>query len=439
LDREGSFRYVKGFDSRPIGTEVEVNQALAGGQLKSFAIAACLMLVLFVGSFAWMWNSPEFAVYADINPSVELVFNRFDQLIDVQPLNEDGALLLEGLSLKGSPSEVVVALIQAAEEQGFVFATDDIPAILITVVTNNNSDSDKQISAINAALSNSGLRDLVSVETSTVDFRDQARAYGVSPGKLSLVERLLAADPSISMDDVIDLPVKDLVKQIQEAEGTPSGQDNSNAGPGNKDGDTNNSGSSEGDSSGTNNGNTSSPSNPNAGPGNNSGGTNNGGTNNGNGAGSGGTNNGGTNNGGTNNGNGNGSNNGGTNNGGTNNGGTNNGGTNNGGTNNGNGNGGSNNGGSNNGGTNNGGSNNGGTNNGGTNNGGSNNGGSNNGGSNNGGSNNGGTNNGGTNNGNGSGSNNGGTNNGGTNNGNGSSNPNKGPGNNSGNLIDSIH
>ena len=411
LDREGSFRYVKGFDSRPIGTEVEVNQTLAGGQLKSFAIAACLMLVLFVGSFAWMWNSPEFAVYADINPSVELVFNRFDQLIDVQPLNEDGALLLEGLSLKGSPSEVVVALIQAAEEQGFVFATDDIPAILITVVTNNNSASEKQISAINAALNNCGFKDLVSVETSTVDFRDQARAYGVSPGKLSLVERLLIADPSLTIDDVINLPVKDLVKQIQEAEGIPSGKDSSNAGPGNNNGGTNNGGSSESDNGGTNNGNTSSPSNPNAGPGNNSGGTNNGASSGS--GGSSGTNNGGTNNGGTNNGNGSGTNNGGTNNGGTNNGGTNNG---------------------NGSGTNNGGTNNGGTNNGngsGTNNGGTNNGGTNNG--NGSGTNNGGTNNGGTNNGNG------GTNNGGTNNGNGTSNPNKGPGNNSGNLIDSIH
>ena len=114
MDREGGFRFVKGYASQPIGTEIELQTQYYRNYRRLAAIAACFALVFALSGFAWLWTSESCVVYVKINPSVELVFNGFNRLKAAKPLNEDGAALLKGLKLKGSLGDVIVLLINEA-------------------------------------------------------------------------------------------------------------------------------------------------------------------------------------------------------------------------------------------------------------------------------------------------------------------------------------
>ena len=265
LGCDGGFRFVKGYLTRPIGAEVELYSAPAVNYVKYAAIAACFVLFLALGSFGWMWNAESYSVYVDINPSIELVFNNLDRLKTANPVNEDGAALLKDLRLRGRPGDVVVGLIQAAEDRGYLFMDGDVPGVSITVVARSGKAPDKCYASIEAALTKNMMQDFVSVETCDRFFSDKAAAMGISPGKLKLAERLFAADQSIAVDELVNMPVKELVREIRDAEkrkATASEEKNPNAGPGNNSGNGNT-------DPGNNNNNQ--ESNPNAGPGNNSG------------------------------------------------------------------------------------------------------------------------------------------------------------------------
>ena len=57
--------------------------------------AACLLCMLLGGR--WLYFTPIAEISIDINPSIELRVNRFDQVISVDGLNGDGQALAQGL------------------------------------------------------------------------------------------------------------------------------------------------------------------------------------------------------------------------------------------------------------------------------------------------------------------------------------------------------
>ena len=252
MDREGSFRFVKGYSSQPIGKEIEVREWITARQMRVAVLAACLTLFLALGSFGVMWNEESYSVYADINPSVELVFNNLNQLKEAKPLNKDGADLLKDIKLRGNPAEVIVSLINAATEKGYIGASDEQPEVLITVTARGGKAPEEYAEIISAALEKNNMGDFVTVEVCDKDFRDMAAELSVSPGKLKMAERMFASDQSVSVEDYANMSVKELMENIKiiEENGIPQAgkekQDNPNKGPGN------------------NSGNTSKPDNPNA-------------------------------------------------------------------------------------------------------------------------------------------------------------------------------
>ena len=62
--------------------------------------AACLMLLLTgAGIFSWLWFPTRAVVSIEVNPSVALSLNRFSYVINTRANNDDGAELLDDLSL----------------------------------------------------------------------------------------------------------------------------------------------------------------------------------------------------------------------------------------------------------------------------------------------------------------------------------------------------
>src|SRR5699024_12320720 len=68
---------------------------------------ACLFLLFFGGR--WLFFTPTATISMDINPSIELNVNRFNQVIGVQSYNDDGEKLLDRKSTRLNSSHVSIS------------------------------------------------------------------------------------------------------------------------------------------------------------------------------------------------------------------------------------------------------------------------------------------------------------------------------------------
>ena len=214
LCSNGDFRFAKGYTSRSVGAEVEIESQPLGGHFKIVAMAACLVIAVILGVFASLWHpwnkAENYFIYIDINPSVELTYNHQNELKTVKPLNDDSVTLLDGLMLQGPPEKVVIALLQEATRKGYLDENGDPPYVFITVTAKDDATAKAIMCAIVLALNEYNMQGIAVVEVDNMDLRCRADELGVPPGKLKLAEKLFALDQSVPIDEIVKMSVEDL-------------------------------------------------------------------------------------------------------------------------------------------------------------------------------------------------------------------------------------
>ena len=224
LDREGSFSFVTGYTTQSVGAEIEITSQPSSYLKKISSIAACLILVLSLGLFIRLWTQTNHFVYVDINPSIELQFNRFDRLKAVTPLNDDGAALLGNMDLRGASDKIVLDIINEAIEQGFLVPAGSKTEVLITVIPAGSGLPDTRISAINLTLERNGMNGFTVVETTGMDLKDRAEELGVSPGRLMMAEAAVQASGGMTpLEDLLSKRIDELFDAIEDANSEQSG------------------------------------------------------------------------------------------------------------------------------------------------------------------------------------------------------------------------
>lgn len=85
-------------------------------------VAAVLLLCLCAGGFfAYTWFSVKAVISIDINPGISLSLNRYEYVINAQPLNDDGADVLDDLNLERLDLDTALnALIGAMDRKGYL-------------------------------------------------------------------------------------------------------------------------------------------------------------------------------------------------------------------------------------------------------------------------------------------------------------------------------
>ncbi|BCJ97858.1 anti-sigma-I factor RsgI family protein [Anaerocolumna chitinilytica] len=228
--------------------------------------AACVVLLLLCsGTVAWAYTSPYSYVSLDVNPSIYYTLNRFDQVINVKAVNDDGKVILEKINISGlkykSIEKAILSTVQEITKEGYFTRdyTQTVTGSAIQVPDSTNTGTNVvtgsaiqvpgstntvtgsaisidggiviTVSSGNAKLSHGLVKDIrksvkdfvkenVVVEVSSVglDRVKEARELGVTPGKLNLVEKLKksAADPeSIVIEEWLDKPVKVIMQEIK--------------------------------------------------------------------------------------------------------------------------------------------------------------------------------------------------------------------------------
>ena len=151
----------------------------------------------------------------DVNPSLNIIVDAADKVIEVQPLNDDARTVIGDMDFAGSDLDVTVnALIGSMLMNGYL---DDIRnSILVSVANGDTAKAEslqQQVSdMINSAVGEGGFE--ASVLTQTVTYTSEtaslAQQYGISEGKAELILKVVAADPTLTVESLAPLSVNDI-------------------------------------------------------------------------------------------------------------------------------------------------------------------------------------------------------------------------------------
>ncbi|MBW7572071.1 anti-sigma-I factor RsgI family protein [Caproiciproducens faecalis] len=185
-------------------------------------IAACTVFFVCAMSAATVayYKTPASYLSLDINPSVELGVNGLGRIVSATAYNSDGTTILNGQNIMDADVKSAVhTLVKSAAQKGFV-AQDGSTVISVTSETD---DASTAIELENAAAQGAETAIQSERKTATIskdhvplEKRDEAKKLALTPGKLSLIQKLQALDPSVTVSEYKDAKVKDIMKRINE-------------------------------------------------------------------------------------------------------------------------------------------------------------------------------------------------------------------------------
>lgn len=205
-----------------IGQVIQMTKQKNGAIKKLATFAASAVAVLVLGVSTWAYASPYSYVSLDVNPSIEFVLNRFDRVLSIKSVNDDGEEVLQEIKLSNLKNKTIIEAINHTlsqiSELGYI-SDDSNAGIVITTSGKNMDKADELALEIKEEVEDEIVEnyDTASIEVYSVGLErvEAARELGVTPGKLNLVEKLIASSndsESINLEEWLDKPVKDIMK-----------------------------------------------------------------------------------------------------------------------------------------------------------------------------------------------------------------------------------
>jgi hypothetical protein len=222
LSEQGEFIKIRNNKKYRVGCETNVSSVVqfnAISPVRVASIAAAFFLI--VGLWCYSYAMPYAYISMDINPSVELVVNIYDRIIGAEGINEDGERLLSSGGYKNKKlSDGVEVLIDSAVKEKYL-KENQANAVVLAVSSKDRGKAEKIGKEIESRvveeLKTSKIETELVIENTTLEKHEDARMMGISPGKLSLIGKLIDEKPELEVQDLKDAPVRQIMKSIKEA------------------------------------------------------------------------------------------------------------------------------------------------------------------------------------------------------------------------------
>lgn len=181
-------------------------------------IAAAVFVALAVGVFMYL-KMPSGYISLDVNPSIEIQTNRLGEVVAVKAVNKDAEAVLKGYRPDSDLEDVIEDIVDRMVLTGYLNSKEETP-ILITVDGKTigkdfqnriNQDMKKALEArkvLGGILNNS-----INLEEYN---KDKAHDSNVSVGKYAIIEKLLAEDPTLTLEELSGTSVEDLIQYALE-------------------------------------------------------------------------------------------------------------------------------------------------------------------------------------------------------------------------------
>ena len=187
----------------------------------SLAFSFCFVILLCFSGWYMQYRVKDSIITLDVNPSIEIVTNRQDRILSVRALNEDAQNIIDGLGSRTKNLDSMVdVLVIAMIDQDYLNADRNV--IMISV---ENKDI-KKADALAASLENR-IRESLLLQNVTPDILRQAftkdkessalaMQNNMSVGKMRLIQRIIAADTTQSMDTLASKSMEELLQIANE-------------------------------------------------------------------------------------------------------------------------------------------------------------------------------------------------------------------------------
>ncbi|MEG2673386.1 MAG: hypothetical protein RR937_09440, partial [Ruthenibacterium sp.] len=190
-----------------------------------FLFGACCALAGALCVGAYLCKTPTSYVSMDVNPSIEYTLNLFNRVLSVRAVNEDGAEILKEVDLPDFNNQTIDEAIKLTLDEiaGKGYFDGNVPGGVVIATSGKEMDVAenlakhlKKIVTAQCAQNNH----LVSVETMTVNQTqmDEAKALGVTPGKLLLVRELQEETPAgenFAAAEWLTKSVKEIMAEVE--------------------------------------------------------------------------------------------------------------------------------------------------------------------------------------------------------------------------------
>lgn len=210
-----------------IGQVIELNTSKGKfkfARRKAITMVASLAAVFTMFTVtAWAYCTPYYYVSLDVNPSIEYSVNRFERVIGVKAINEDGNKILIKLNLQNQGiDDAIKNTIEQITAQGYLNGSEQ-GGICIAAYGINEENSqgiaDRIKDRIQQCIDEEGIQADIEANGIGQQRVQRAEELNTTPGKLNLVEKLKASfsDPdSIVINDWLNKPVKEIMKAIKD-------------------------------------------------------------------------------------------------------------------------------------------------------------------------------------------------------------------------------
>lgn len=124
-----------------LGQIVQINNIKVSFAKKITALAASAAAVVILGTGTWAYASPYTYVSIDVNPSIEFTLNRFDRVLKVDAVNEDGEDIINQIEPKElsnvSIQEAMIKTVDQIDTAGYLSGSDESGIVIATSSENS--------------------------------------------------------------------------------------------------------------------------------------------------------------------------------------------------------------------------------------------------------------------------------------------------------------
>lgn len=182
-------------------------------------LAACVVLCTAVYLYRNLYV--QATVYLDVNPSVELQTNAKQKVVKAVAHNRDGEKILAGMDLERTDVDVALnAVLGSMVKQGYLSEAKHM--ILLSVEGKNQEKADAMCKRLEKEVDNC-LQSLLgkgkvyahSIQSDS-DIEAQAKKYGITPGKVIFIQRILEENPQLDFAALAKMPMSELEKYVED-------------------------------------------------------------------------------------------------------------------------------------------------------------------------------------------------------------------------------
>lgn len=182
---------------------------------------ACSLSILFLGFGTYTYiKLPVAYVSLDINPSIELSINRFNNVVSTSALNKDGQILLNDINSDDkSVYSIVNGIIDSAIKEKYI-SNNKPTAIAVASISDDyelrNSLENDLKNSISNHFSKKSIDGTIYSYDEDLSKRDAAQKMDITVGKMNLIEELISFDERITVDEYKDKSVVNIDDKILE-------------------------------------------------------------------------------------------------------------------------------------------------------------------------------------------------------------------------------